>query len=205
MQCKVIASCLLATSALWLAGSTAAHAATITVIEPDNGDPYDIHTFAYNDSAADILSITFDFSGATASDGSEIVLGGNPISVTEPAGGSATYFGSGALFGFQFTGFAPGKQFGFQWDPDSAFNDNYSAIGSELRGGVVTVATTLGTYAGTLDWIDGAPAQGLDVGVRLQVAAVPEPGAMALLLAGGGVAWGTRQARRRKDRVTGRP
>ena len=41
----------------------------------------------------------------TTTDGGSLVIDGSPSSITAPAGGTATFFGGGGVFGFNFTSY----------------------------------------------------------------------------------------------------
>lgn len=183
---------ILATS-LALTGAQAMAFGSIFVTEP-GADTFNIETMVFNGSSFDISSLTFDFSSTTTTDGSHIVIDGSPISFTAPAGGSATFFGSGAVFGFNFTSFNTFDSFKFKWDPDSAISGSYGATGLDFVGAVVTAVTSNGIYKGTFSKVLGSP----DVSAILAPApAVPEAGTMALAVAGLAVVGGVASRRRR--------
>lgn len=175
-------------------GAQASALASIIITEP-GADGFNIETLAFNGSSYDITKLTFNFSATTTSDASFVVIDGSPMSITAPAGGSATFFGSGAVFGFDFTSFNTFDSFKFGWDPDSAANSAYGATGLDFIGATVTAVTTGGTFTGTFAKVGNTP----DVAAVLSPvsAPVPEAGSLALTLAGlaavGGIA-----ARRRK-------
>jgi hypothetical protein len=165
--------------------SQAFAAASIFVVEPGS-DGFNIHTAAFNGSSYDITKLVFDFTTTVTSDASHLVIDGSPSSIGAPAGGTATFFGSGAVFGFDFTSFNSFESFNFQWDPDSAINGAYGATGADFIGGTVTAFTTNGLYKGTFELVGTGP----DVAAGLAPytsSVVPEPMTGASLLAGLGV------------------
>ncbi len=136
-------------------------------------DSFSIVTNVINDGTDSIAGITFDLSGTSTTDGTHLVIDPPPFSVTNPAGGTSTFFNpTPEVFGFTFTGFDPGESFGFQWDPDSVLNASYGATISELVGTDVTLALVGGgSLYGTMQI----------VGNNVEVAWVPEPTSLALL------------------------
>jgi hypothetical protein len=170
--------------------SQAFAAASIFVTEP-GGDGFNIETGGFNGSSYEISKIVFDFSSTTTTDGSYLVIDGSPFSVNAPSGGTATFFGSGAVFGFNFTGFNTFDTFSFKWDPDSAINGDYGASGIDFIGGIVKAYTTNGgLYTGSFQLVGSGP----DVAAALSP--VPEPVTSASFLAGLGLL-GLIAARRR--------
>lgn len=162
-------------------GTTQALAAGSIIVSEPGGDGFNIQTGGFNGSSFDITQIVFDFSGTTTADGSYLVIDGSPTSINAPAGGSATFFGSGAVFGFNFTSFSTFETFSFSWDPDSAIDGSYGASGLDFIGGVVTAYTSGGQYAGTFQLVGSGP------DVTALLSPVPEPLTSASLLAGLGV------------------
>ncbi len=165
--------------------------ASILVTEP-GADGFNIETLAFNGSSYDITKLTFDFTGTTTGDSSFIVIDGSPLSITAPTGGTASFFGSGAVFGFNFTGFDTFDTFKFKWDPDSAISGSYGATANDFLGGVVTAVTANGIYKGTFVKVLGSP----DVSAILSP--VPEAESYALALAGLAVVGGVARRRSRK-------
>ena len=176
---------------LALAGAQAMAFGPIMVTEP-GADGFNIETMAFNGSSYDITQLTFDFTGTTTTDASYIVIDGLPLSITAPAGGTATFFGSGAVFGFNFTSFNTFDTFKFKWDPDSAINGSYGATGLDFIGATVTAVTTGGTYTGKFVKVGATP----DVSAVLSP--VPEAESFALALAGLAVVGGVAARRSRK-------
>jgi hypothetical protein len=176
---------------LALAGAQAMAFGPIMVTEP-GADGFNIETMAFNGSSYDITQLTFDFTGTTTTDASNIVIDGLPMSITAPAGGTATFFGSGAVFGFNFTSFNTFDTFKFKWDPDSAINGSYGATGLDFIGATVTAVTTNGTYSGKFVKVGATP----DVSAVLSP--VPEAESFALALAGLAVVGGVAARRSRK-------
>lgn len=172
-------------------GAQASALASIIVTEP-GVDVFNIETLAFNGSSYDITKLTFDFSGTTTTDGSYVVIDGSPMSITAPAGGTATFFGSGAVFGFNFTSFNTFDTFQFHWDPDSAINGSYGATGLDFIGATVTAVTTGGIFKGTFAKVGFTP----DVAAVLSP--VPEGESLALALAGLAVVGGVATRRSRK-------
>ncbi len=164
-----------------LALSALAQAASPIMVTEPGSDGFNIETLAFNGSSYDILSLSFDFSTTTTSDGGQIVIDGAPLLIDAPAGGTATFFGGGSTFGFDFTSFNTFDVFKFKWDPDSTLSGAYGATGLDFIGGKVTAVTTGGTYAAVFGRVGNTP----DVAANLTP--VPEPGTMALLAAGLGV------------------
>ncbi len=162
-------------------GTTQAFAAGSIIVTEPGDDGVNIETNAFNGSSFDITRIVFDFSGTLTADGSNLVIDGSPTSITAPAGGSATFFGSGAVFGFDFTSFNSLETFSFSWDPDSATDADYGALGFDFIGGIVTAYTTAGEYSATFDLVGSGP------DVSAVISPVPEPMTSASLLAGLGV------------------
>lgn len=170
-------------AAITLATSGVAHAAgSIFVTEP-GADGFNINTKIFNGSSYEITKLTFDFTDTHTTDGSHIVIDGAPFSVVAPDGGSATYFGSGSVFGFNFTGFTTFEKVGFAWDPDSVLNGGYVASGLDFIGASVTAITSGGTYFGKFERVGGTP----DVTASLSPLPVPEPESYALALGGLGI------------------
>lgn len=169
--------------------------ASIIITEP-GADGFNIETLAFNGSSYDITKLTFDFSGTTTTDLSHVVIDGAPMSITAPAGGTATFFGSGSVFGFDFTSFNSFDTFKFKWDPDSAIDGGYSATGFDFIGATITAVTTGGTYKGTFAKVGATP----DVAAVLSpvTPAVPEAGSFALALAGLAAVGGIASRRSRK-------
>lgn len=168
--------------AIAMAAPLASHAAgSIFATEP-GADGFNINTKVFNGSSYEITKLTFDFTDTHTSDGSRIVIDGIPT-IVAPDGGSASFFGSGSVFGFNFTGFTTFEKFGFKWDPDSAINGNYAATGFDFIGASVTAVTTGGTYFGTFERVGGTP----DVTASLSPLPVPEPESYALALGGIGM------------------
>jgi len=176
---------------LALAGAQAMAFGPIMVTEP-GADGFNIETMAFNGSSYDITQLTFDFTGTTTTDASNIVIDGLPMSITAPAGGTATFFGSGAVFGFNFTSFNTFDTFKFKWDPDSALSGSYGATGLDFIGATVTAVTTNGTYSGKFVKVGATP----DVSAVLSP--VPEAESFALALAGLAVVGGVAARRSRK-------
>jgi len=161
-----------------LASGAAQAAGAIFVTEP-GADGFSINTGIFNGSSFDITKLTFDFSTTTTGDSSNIVIDGAPFTTVAPTGGTATFFGSGAVFGFNFTGFNTFETASFSWDPDSAISGSYGATGLDFIGATVTAVTTGGTYVGTFARVGNT----LDVTASL-APAVPEPATYALVLGG---------------------
>lgn len=182
---------LLATAALFTClGAQAAN--SIVVTEPGD-DGYKISTNVVNTIGFEILSLTFDFTGVKASDGSQLIIDGSPLSTSGSSGVTSSFFGSGAVFGFDFTGFTNNQTFTFAWDPDSLLNSNYGATGLDFINGKVTAVTSGGTFSGTFAQVMGSP----DVAAVMTVSSVPEASTTATM-ALGLAAIGLVAARRRK-------
>jgi len=176
---------------LALAGAQAMASGSIFVTEP-GADGFNIETLVFNGSSFDITKLTFDFSGTHTGDNSHIVIDGSPLSLVAPTGGTATFFGSGAVFGFNFTSFNSFDTFKFKWDPDSAVSGAYGATGLDFLGAVVTAVTSNGIYQGTFTKVLGSP----DVSAIL--APVPEAESVALAVAGLAVVGGLARRRARQ-------
>lgn len=176
---------------LALAGAQAMAFGPIIATEP-GVDTFNIETMVFNGSSYGITQLTFDFTGTTTGDSSFIVIDGSPLSITAPAGGTASFFGSGAVFGFNFTGFDTFDTFKFKWDPDSAISGAYGATGLDFIGATVTAVTTNGTYKGTFAQV------GSTVDVSAVLSPVPEAESFALALAGLAVVGGVAARRSRK-------
>ncbi len=175
---KLFSSLALAAGLTMAAAAHAAPAGSIFVTEP-GADGFSINTLVFNGSSYDISKLTFDFTTSNTTDGSFIIMGGSPASTTPPAGGTATYFGSGAVFGFDFTSFNTFDTFKFGWDPDSNISGAYGATGLDFIGAKVTAVTSAGTYVGVFERVGLGP----DVSAAL-APAVPEPETYALAVAG---------------------
>lgn len=160
---------------LTLASAHAMAFGSILVTEP-GADGFNIETMAFNGSSFDIFKLTFDFTSTTTADGSQLVIDGAPLAITAPAGGTATFFGSGSVFGFDFTSFNTFDTFKFRWDPDSAISGAYGATSADFVGGIVTAVTSNGLYTGSFTMV------GPDAAAVLSP--VPEPETLALTLAG---------------------
>ena len=174
---KRIQSFVLAAGLLAAGLAHATPAGSIFVTEP-GADGFAINTLAFNGSSYDVSKLTFDFTASHTTDGSHIVIDGLPTLITPPAGGSATFFGSGAVFGFNLTGFSTFQSFKFSWDPDSAINSGYGATGLDFIGATVTALTSAGTYIGKFERV------GTTLDVSASLAPVPEPEGYALVAAG---------------------
>lgn len=176
-------------------GTLASANASIIITEP-GVDGFNIETLAFNGSSYDITKLTFDFTGTTTGDASHIVIDGSPLSITAPAGGTATFFGSGAVFGFDFTSFNSFDTFKFKWDPDSAISGAYGATGLDFIGATITAVTTGGVFKGTFAKVGNTP----DVAAMLSpvTPAVPEAESLALALAGLAAVGGIAARRSRK-------
>lgn len=152
--------------------------AQIFISEPGSNG-FNVETSIFNGTSFDITKITFDFTNTLTLDDSHVVIdGAGPQSFTTPAGGTATYFGSGAVFGFNFTSFNTADLFKFRWDPDSAIDDEYGATGLDFIGAKITAVTSNGTYSGVF----GRSGNSLDVFAVLTP--VPEASTYAMTLAG---------------------
>jgi hypothetical protein len=160
-----------------MAAGVASAAGSILVTEP-GADGFNIETMAFNGSSYDITKLTFDFSNTTTGDNSYIIIDGSPLSITSPSGGTATFFGSGAVFGFDFTSFNTFDTFKFKWDPDSNVTGSYGATGLDFVNAKITAVTTAGVYTGTFAKVGNGP----DVAANLSP--VPEPESYALVLGG---------------------
>lgn len=176
---------------LALTSAQAMASGSIFVTEP-GADNFNIETLVFNGSSFDITKLTFDFSSTLTGDNSQIVIDGSPISFSAPAGGTATFFGSGSVFGFNFTSFNTFDTFKFKWDPDSAFSGAYGATGLDFLGAVVTAETTNGIYQGTFTKVLGSP------DVTAILAPVPEAESVALAVAGLAVVGGLARRRSRQ-------
>jgi hypothetical protein len=158
--------------------ASAALPGAIFLTEPGAGDPTYIQTMGFNGSSYTVSKITFDFTSTTTLDGGAIVIDGSPFGVIAPAGGTATFFGSGSVFGFDFTSFDTFEIFSFNWDPDSTISGNYGATGLDFIGGKVTAVTSNGLYTGTFERV------GTTLDVSASLSPVPESQTLALALAG---------------------
>lgn len=148
---------------------------SILVSEP-GADGFSINTLAFNGSSYDVTKLTFDFSTSSTTDGSYLVIDGSPFSINAPSGGTATFFGSGAHFGFTFTNFNTFDVFSFSWDPDSAINSGYGATSLDFVGAKVTAETSNGlVYFGTFTQVGFTP------DVTAVLVPVPEPSSYAML------------------------
>lgn len=179
---------LLAAAAL--AATAGAHAAGSILVSEPGGDGFNIETGILNGSSYDILSVTFDFTGILGTDGSQLVIDGSPLTVSTPSGTTASFFGSGPVFGFNFTGFSTFKGVTFKWDPDTLLNGSYGATGLDFINATVTAVTTGGTFSGAFAKVGSTP------DVVASLSPVPEPGTWALFACGLGVA-GVVASRRR--------
>ena len=149
----------------------------ILVTEP-GGDGFNIETMVFNGSSFDLMRLSFDFTHTLTSDGGHLVIDGSPLSLTPPSGGSATFFGSGSVFGFDFSGFNTFDTFKFKWDPDSNLSGAYGASGLDFVGARVTAVTSAGVYAGNFARV------GDTADVSAVLSPVPEPAAYLMALAG---------------------
>ncbi|HIV71915.1 MAG TPA: PEP-CTERM sorting domain-containing protein [Candidatus Aquabacterium excrementipullorum] len=181
---------LLAAAALATTMGAQAATGSILVSEPGE-DGFNIQTGILNGSSYSILSITFDFSSNLAEDGGTLIIDGSPLSVSTPAGTTASFFGAGtSVFGFNFSGFDSFKTVTFKWDPDSTFSTSYGATGLDFINATVTAVTTGGTFSGKFEQVLGTP------DVVASLSPVPEPSTWAMFACGLGVA-GVVAARRR--------
>lgn len=122
---------------------------SILVYGSINAEPFTIDTQVINNTSANINSVMFNMLNTDVDDGDYIVIGPEgPTSITPPSGGTAVYTGSEANFGFNTTGFNPGENLVFRWDPDSSLNPNYGGTELDFIGGIVTATTTSGNYSG---------------------------------------------------------
>lgn len=177
-----------------LAASAGAHAAGSILVSEPGEDTFNIETGILNGSSYDIQSITFDFTGILGLDGSNLVIDGSPLSVSTPTGTTATFFGGGSVFGFNFTGFSSFKGVTFTWDPDTTLNSEYGATGFDFLNATVTAVTSGGTFSGKFVQVTGTP------DVVASLSPVPEPSTWALFACGLGVA-GAVAVRRRSSQV----
>ncbi len=161
-----------------LLSAAAAHSAAAIFVTEPAFDGFNIQTMGFNGSSFEIQSLSFDFTATTTTDGGSLVIDGSPSSISAPAGGTATFFGGGGVFGFNFTSFGTFEIFSFGWDPDSTLDGSYGATGLDLIGGVVTAQTTGGVYQGTFQRV------GTTMDVTAALAPVPETSTYALLMAG---------------------
>lgn len=168
---------LILAAGLAVTGLAQAATGSILVSEP-GADGFNIETMAFNGSSFDIQKLTFDFSDTTTGDNSFIIIDGSPLSITAPAGGSATFFGSGAVFGFDFTSFNTFDTFKFKWDPDSNVSGAYGATGLDFINAKITAVTSAGVYTGTFAKVGNGP----DVAANL--APIPEPETYAMVIGG---------------------
>lgn len=181
---------LLAAAAL--AATAGAHAAgSILVSEPATDNEFNIETGILNGSSFSIQSLSFDFTGILGADGANLIIDGSPLSVVTPAGTTATFFGGGAVFGFNFTGFDTFKVVTFKWDPDTTLNTNYGATGLDFINAKVTAVTSGGTFTGKFEQVLGTQ------DVVASLSPVPEPSTWAMFACGIGMA-GVVAARRSK-------
>lgn len=157
-----------------------AHAAGSIFVSEPGADGFNINTKVFNGSSYAITKLTFDFTSSLTKDGSHIVIDGSPFDITAPVGGSASFFGSGAVFGFDFTEFNTFEKFSFAWDPDSAISGAYGATGLDFIGAKITAVTTGGTYSGMFERVGST----LDVTASLMPSPIPEPESYGLALAG---------------------
>ena len=170
MRSLIVALGLGAAGAGWASGP-------ILVSEPGS-DGFNIETMVFNGSSFDLMRLSFDFTHTLTSDGGHLVIDGSPLSLTSPSGGSATFFGGGSVFGFDFTGFNTFDTFKFKWDPDSSLSGAYGATGIDFVGARVTADTSAGVYAGNFGRV------GDTADVSAVLSPVPEPAAYLLALAG---------------------
>ena len=174
---KIFSSLVLAAGLSMAGAAYATPPGSIFVTEP-GADGFSINTLAFNGSSYDITKLTFDFTTSHTGDGSFIIIDGSPLNITPPSGGTATFFGSGAVFGFDFTSFNTFDTFKFSWDPDSNISGGYGATGLDFIGAKVTAVTSAGTYYGVFEKVGSGP----DVSAALSP--VPEPAGYALTVAG---------------------
>lgn len=184
---------LLAAAAL--AATTGAHAAGSILVSEPGSDPFAIETGILNGSSYEIQSLTFDFTGILGLDGGNLVIDGTPLSVSAPTGTTATFFGSGAVFGFNFTGFDTFKAVTFKWDPDTTFDSDYGATGLDFLNATVTAVTSGGTFTGKFAQVVGTP------DVVASLSPVPEPSTWAMFACGLGLA-GVVAAHRRSTKAS---
>jgi hypothetical protein len=181
-------------SAAGLLAAAASQAGGAILVTEPSGDGFGINTGIVNGSSFDISKLTFDFTTSHTADGGHIVIGGSP-SVTAPAGGTATFFGGGAVLGFTYTGFSTFGTSKFSWDPDSNFDSSHGATGLDFVGGKVTAITSGGgVYTGTFARV------GTSLDVTASLAPVPEPATYALMV-GGLLAVGALTRRRATSQV----
>lgn len=161
---------------------------------PNALDSFDIVLRIVNRDTFDLLSVRFDLGDTQALGGGSLLFGGlvgTPLLVGVDSAALVTP-ADPTRFGFTFTGFNTGDDFGFKWDPDIATNVNYGAVVGELEGTRVLFETTGGNVDGVLHVQNGI----------LQAAVpspIPEPEIYAMLAAGLGLMGFV--ARRRKQQL----
>lgn len=180
---------LLAAAAL--AASAGAHATGSILVSEPGGDGFNIETGILNGSSFSIQSLTFDFTGILGDDGEQLLIDGSPLSISTPAGTTASFFGANSsVFGFNFTGFDTFKVVTFKWDPDTLLDSSYGATGLDFINATVTAVTSGGTFTGKFAQVLGTP------DVVASLSPVPEPSTWAMFAVGLGLA-GAAAARRR--------
>jgi hypothetical protein len=179
---------LLAAAAL--AASAGAHATGSILVTEPGSDAFNIETGILNGSSFTIQSLTFDFTGILGNDGEQLLIDGSPLSISTPAGTTASFFGANSsVFGFNFTGFDTFKVVTFKWDPDTLLDSNYGATGLDFLNATVTAVTSGGTFTGKFAQVLGTP------DVVASLSPVPEPSTWAMFAVGLGLA-GAAAARR---------
>ena len=168
---------LLAVAAL--AASVGAHATGSILVSEPGGDGFNIETGILNGSSFTIQSLTFDFTGMLGDDGEQLLIDGNPLSISTPAGTTASFFGANSsVFGFNFTGFDTFKVVTFKWDPDTVINSSYGATGFDFINATVTAVTSGGTFTGKFAQVLGTQ------DVVASLSPVPEPSTWAMMILG---------------------
>jgi len=182
---------------LGFALSPATQAGVFTISSPNALNSSSIVLDIANNDGFDLLKVTFDLSTTTSNaPGNPPLTFGGAFGLSGPPSGTATVFGvlNSTEFGFDFTDFNDGESFSFSWDPDIATDVDYGAVVGEMEGMGITLVTSGGTVSGALG-LGVIENQTVLIAIIESPAAVPEPGAIALL--GIGLA-GLGFARRRK-------